>query len=55
MDDKLKPIEKQNYPLCRLKLVVETLNTQLNKKNNQNSLKSPKLLSQQIRKLYYKT
>ena len=38
--------DTQNYPLCRLKLVVET---------NQNSLNSPKLLSQRIRKHYYKT
>ena len=37
--------DKQNYPFCRLELVVET---------NQNLLKSPKLVSQRIRKRYYK-
>ena len=35
-----------NYPFCRLKLMVET---------NQTSLKALKLLSQGIRKRYYKT
>ena len=44
MDDKLKPIEKQNYPLCRLKLVVETLNTQLNKKKQSKFTKVPKVV-----------
>ena len=38
-----------------LQLVVEILNTQLNKTTKQNSLKSTKLLGQQIRKRYYKT
>ena len=58
MADKLMYIsndDKQNYPLSRLKLVVKHLNTQLNEPTNQNSLKSPKLLSQRIRKHYYKT
>ena len=58
MADKLMCIQnndKQNYPLSRLKLVVKHLNTQLNEPTNQNSLKSPKLLSQRIRKHYYKT
>ena len=39
-----------NFPLRMLKLVAETF-----KPTNQNSFKSPKLLSQQIRKRYYKT
>ena len=28
--------DTQNYPLCRLKLVVEMLDTQLNDQNNKN-------------------
>ena len=36
--------DTQNYPFCRLKLVVETLNTQHNKPTNQNSLKVPKVV-----------
>ena len=44
----------QNYPFCRLKLVVETFE-QLNELTNQNSLKFPKLLRQRIRKRYIKT
>ena len=39
--------ETQNYPFCRMKFVVETLNTQPNKATYQNLLK---LFSQQIRK-----
>ena len=34
---------------------LKRLNTQPNKSTNQNSLKSPKLLSKQIRKRYHKT
>ena len=34
---------------------MKRLNTELNKPTNHNSLKSPKLLSQQISKGYYKT
>ena len=45
--------ETQNYPFCILKLVVESMNT--NKTNNQNSLKSPTLLSQRIRIRCFKT
>ena len=41
----------QIYPFCRLKLAVETLYTQLNGPTNNNSVKLPKLLNQQIRKL----
>ena len=41
-----------NYPFCKLKLVVERLDTQLNETTNQNS---PKLFSQRVRKLYYET
>ena len=54
MADKLTYIPNdatQNYPFCRLELVVETFE----KPTNQNSLKSPKFLGQQIRKRYYKT
>ena len=40
---------------CRLKLVVGTLEHWTYKATNQNSLKSPKLLIQRIRNLYYKT
>ena len=34
---------------------LKRLDTQLNELINQNSMKSPKLLSQRIRKRYYKT
>ena len=49
MADKLMPsvspvYDTQNYPFYRLKIVVETLNNQLNESTNQNSQKSPKLL-----------
>ena len=38
--------DTQNLPVCILKLVVvKRLNTQLNEPNNQNSLKSLRLLS----------
>ena len=33
--------DTQNYPFCRLQLVVETLDTQLNEPTNQNPLKVP--------------
>ena len=36
--------DKQNYPFCRLKLVVETLYNQLNEPNNQNQIKIPKFV-----------
>ena len=36
-------------------MYLKNLNTQLNDTTNQNSLQSPKLLNQQIRKRYYKT
>ena len=45
--------DKQIYPLCRLKL-IKLINTQLNEPTNQNQM-SRKLLSQRIRKRYYKT
>ena len=32
--------ETQNYPFCKLELVMKTLNTQPNDPTNQNSLKS---------------
>ena len=37
MDDKFMHIpndDPQNYPFCKLELVVETFNTQLNKQNS---------------------
>ena len=43
--------DTQNYPLFRLKLLVEIF--ELKKSTNQNSLKSPKLLSQEIVKLFF--
>ncbi len=42
----------QSLPLCKLQFVVKTLKL---KKNNQNSLLSPKLLLKRIRKRYNKT
>ena len=57
MADKLMHIPNdntQNSPFCRLQLAVKHLNTQLNE-INQNVVKSTKLLSQGIRKRYYKT
>ena len=49
------PIDnKHDYPFCRLKLVVVTFEYSFNESTNQNSLKSPKLLMQRIRKCYYK-
>ena len=42
MADKLMNIPNdvtQNYPFCRLKIVVETLDTQLGELTNQNSPK----------------
>ena len=44
--------DTQNYPFSSLNY---WLKRQLNKPNNQNSLNSTKLLSQRIRKRYYKT
>ncbi len=35
--------DTKNYLFCRLQLVVETLPTQLNKPNNQNSINSPQI------------
>ena len=43
--------DTQNYPFYRTNLVVETIEQSTNK----NSLKSPKLLRQQIRRRDYKT
>ena len=57
MADKLMYIpndDTQNYTFRRLNLLVETFKTQLNEPTNQSPLKSPKLLSQRIRKRYYK-
>ena len=54
MADKLMYIpnnDTRNYPFCGLQLMVETFRHS----TNQNSLKSPKLLIQRIRKSYNKT
>ena len=57
MADKLMyiPNDTQNYTFCRLEYVVEPFVTLLDKPTNKIKLKFPKLLSQQIRKHYYKT
>ena len=47
MADKLMYIligDTQNYPFCRLQLVGETLDTQLNEPTNHNSVKVPKVV-----------
>ena len=36
--------DTQNNAFCRLQLVVETFNTQLNETTNQNALKVPKVI-----------
>ena len=36
--------DTQNYPLCRLQLVVERLETQLNEPTNQISIKVAKVI-----------
>ena len=45
MFDKLMYVptdDEQKYPFCRLKLVVETFETQLNEPTSKNSIKVPK-------------
>ena len=37
-------VNTQIYPLCRVHLVVDTKDTQLNKPTNQDSLKVPKVV-----------
>ena len=47
MADKLNYIPNDdtlNYPFCRLQLVVERLDTQLNEPTNQNAIKVPKVV-----------
>ena len=47
MVDKLMCIhndDTQNYPFCKLQIVVERLNTKLNDTTNQNSLKVSKVV-----------
>ena len=41
--------DSQNYPSLDYNLWLKRLDTQLNEPTNQNSIKSPKLLSQQMR------
>ena len=36
--------DSQNYPLCRLQLVVKRLVTQLNEPTNQNLIRVPKVV-----------
>ena len=36
--------DTQKYPFCRLQLMVEPLDTQLNEPTNQNSIKVPQLV-----------
>ena len=58
MADKLMYIandDTQNYPLCRLQLVVETFGHSDKEPTNQNLIKVPRLLGKQIRKRYNKT
>ncbi len=48
MYDKLMYIpndDKQTFPLCRLQLVIEKMDTQLNEQTNKYSIKVPKVLS----------
>ncbi len=45
----------QNCPFCISQLLVETLDTQLNKPTNQNSLKVPNVVKPTNKKRYYKT
>ena len=58
MPDKLMYIPNYNRhkitPSVDYNYSLKHFNTQLNKPTNQNSVKSPKLLSQQIRKCYDK-
>ena len=42
--------DTQNYPFCRLKLMVERLDTQLNEQINQNSIKVPKVVKPKSKK-----
>ena len=49
MSDKLMYLpndDTQNYPLCGVKLVIETLDTHLNKQTNKSSIKVSKLVKQ---------
>ena len=43
--------DTQRYPFCRLQLVCETFDTQLNKPTNQNSIKVPKVLEPTNKKM----
>ncbi len=45
-----KDNDTQNYLFCRLKLVVETFNRQMNEPTNQNSIKVPKVVKQTNKK-----
>ena len=43
--------DTQNYQFCRLQLVVETLDTQLNEPTNQNQVNIPKIIRETNRKI----
>ena len=47
--------ETQIYPYFRLQLVIETFENSTYEPTNQNSIKKNKVVSQHIRKRYYKT
>ena len=47
--------DTQNYPSCRLQLVVENLDIQLNDPTNQNSILVPIIIKQTNKKTFYKT
>ena len=47
--------DTQIYSFCRLQLVVETFGHSTLCANQSESMKFPKLLNQQIRKIYYKS
>ena len=56
MADKLMHIsndDTQNYPFCRLHLVVESFDTQPNKPTNQHSIKVPKVVEQTNKKTLF--
>ena len=47
-------VNAQNYPFCRLWLVVETFDTQFNKPTNIDLLKVPKVVKLMNKKRYWK-
>ena len=43
--------DTQNYPICRLQLVVETYGHSTNEPTNQNSIKVPKVVKPMNKKI----